>query len=168
MNLEKAIAAPRWSPRSTFPPSEALVGRLFTCGGGFYLMTNPDFGDGDPVYAVGWAESDHWARRAWERPPYAGDLTPPAAQWKPPSLLFLGLPEDLSYASVYSFETARCETGAQKASLIGGSFRLTDGAFLHRTVKGAPGSGISYIYAAAKPTPKDPPVALEFMLPEHP
>lgn len=165
MNLEKAISTPRWSPRFAFPPSEPLGGRLFTCGDGFYLMTNPDFGDADPVYAVGWAESEHWARRAWELPPYAGDLTPPAPQWEPPSLAFLGLPEDLSYKSVYSFETNRAGTGAQKASLIGGRFRLTDGAFLHRTVKGA--DGISFIYAAAKPKPTDPPVAIGFTLPER-
>ena len=48
MNLESAIAKKCWSPRAAFPPSSPLGDRLFTCGGGFYLMTNSDFGEGDP------------------------------------------------------------------------------------------------------------------------
>jgi hypothetical protein len=69
--------------------------------------SSTNFGEGDPVRAVGWAESDYWAKRVWETP-FSGRLDAPGAQWGgPPSLWFLGRPEVLSFASVLDFEKAR-------------------------------------------------------------
>lgn len=149
-----------WTPRRFFPPSSSLSDRLFTCGSGFYLSTNPDHGEGDPVYAVGWAESDYWARRAWEVP-FEGELTAPPAQWgPPPSLAFLGRPDSLSFADVYNFELA--QPGSRKLTLVTASFRFTDSAFLYSLISGV--DGINYSYASDPPKPADQPVAIEFRL----
>src|SRR5262249_13115881 len=65
MNFQGVISKARWSPRSVFPPSRMVSSRIFACGEGLYLLTNPNLGEGDPVRAVGWAESDYWANRVW-------------------------------------------------------------------------------------------------------
>jgi hypothetical protein len=74
------------------PPSERLGKSVFGCGDGVYLITR--WSDPDQrVRAVGWAESDYWAQRAWVTP-FPGGLEAPAPQWgPPPSLGFLGRPE---------------------------------------------------------------------------
>jgi hypothetical protein len=156
----------RWSPRTAFPPSNVLSGELFSCGSGLYLMINPRRGDDEPVWAVGWAESDYWARRVWERPPFAGDLKqPPQAQWRPPpSLVFLGRPESLAFATVLEFERARAGK-AKKAGLADVAFRFTDGGILCYNVNST--DGLTYKYGSRDPEPDDDPVALEFRLPER-
>src|SRR5260370_21485239 len=68
MNLQGVDSRARWSPRADSPPSRMDRRRIFACGEGIYLLTNPNFGEGDPVRAVGWAESDYWAKRVWETP----------------------------------------------------------------------------------------------------
>ena len=137
--------------------------RIFACGEGIYLLTNPKFGEFDPVRAVGWAESDYWAERVWETP-FSGQLDAPPAQWSPPpSLRFLGRPKVLSFASVHDFE--KSQPGARKATMLVAKYRVTDGAFLHHIINGT--DGITYFYASDEPLPEDLPVALEIRLPER-
>jgi hypothetical protein len=164
MDLQSLASKTKWSPREVFPPSSVLTARLFACGGGLYLMTNPKRGEGDPVRAVGWAESDYWARRVWEYPNFRDDdLTPPPPQWRPPpSLVFLGRPESLSLRDIRDFEGA--QAGARKATLLSARYRMTDGAFLHCSVNGV--DGVTYVYASNDPDPRDEPVAIELKLPD--
>jgi len=82
---------------------------VFACGGGLYLLTNPRFGPAEPVRAVGWAESDYWARRTWDNPPFRGDLTIPPLQWDgPPSLTFLGRPARSEATGLSGDEIKHC------------------------------------------------------------
>ena len=163
MNLQELIGKTRWSPRAEFPPSRMVRNRIFACGEGIYLLTNPNFGEGDPVRAVGWAESDYWAERVWETP-FSGQLDALTAQWgDPPSLRFLGRPKVLSFANVHDFE--KTQPGARKAIMLVAKYRLSDGAFLHHVINGT--DGITYFYASDEPLPEDLPVALEIRLPEH-
>jgi hypothetical protein len=163
MNLQSLIGKARWSPRAEFPPSHMIRNRVFACGEGIYLLTNPKFGEGDPVRAVGWAESDYWAQRVWETP-FSGPLEAPPAQWRSlPSLRCLGRPEVLSFARVHDFE--RAQPSARKVTMLVAKYRVTDGAFLHHTINGT--DGITYFYASDEPLPEDLPVAFEIRLPEH-
>ena len=165
MELQELISKTRWSLRATFPESCPLSDRVFAFGGGMYLITNPDHGAGDPARAVGWAQSDYWAQRAWESPPFRGDLTPPSPQWlSPPSLEFLGHPGGLAFAQVRSLESA--QSAARAPIMIRAKYRLTDGAFLYCGIHGA--NGVTYIYGSPGPKPQDEPVAIEFRLPEKP
>ncbi|WP_194909671.1 hypothetical protein [Catenulispora rubra] len=165
-DIQKLITLPAWTPRAEFSPSRLLSdGRLvsiFSCDNGLYLMTNRNFGDNDPVWAVGWAESDHWALRVWGSPTYAGDLKSPPAQWALPSLVEVGRPGDLSYASVVAYEKGHPE-GKGAAGLVTAKFRFTDGEILHSDVNGY--AGVTYCYEAAKPKAADLPTAIEFRLP---
>jgi hypothetical protein len=140
-----------------------ITRRIFACGEGIYLPTNPNFGEGDPVRAVGWAESDYWAKRVWETP-FTGLLDAPTPQWPgPPSLQFLGRPAVLSFAGVLDFEKA--QPGARQATLLVATYRVTDGAFLHNTINGT--DGITYFYAGdplPEDVPEDLPVAFEIEL----
>jgi hypothetical protein len=164
--LQRMVGQWRWSPRSAFPQSNVLNGELFSCGGGLYLMTNSRRGSDDPVWAVGWAESDYWARRVWEKkPPFPGDLNPPPPQWRPPpSLEFLGRPGRLAFAAVLRFERARANL-ARRAALADVTFRFTDGGILYYNVNGT--DGITYKFASSDPKPDDEPVAIEFRLPQR-
>jgi hypothetical protein len=163
MNLQDFIGKARWLPRTEFPASRMIRKRIFACGEGIYLLTNPNFGEGDPVRAVGWAESDYWAERVWETP-FSGQLDALTAQrGGPPSLRFLGRPEVLSFASVHDFEKAR--PGTRKATMLVAKYRVTDGAFLYHVINGT--DGVTYFYASDEPLPEDLPVALEIRLPEH-
>jgi hypothetical protein len=163
MNLQGLTSKARWSRREEFPPSRMVRKRIFACGEGIYLLTNPKFGQGDPVRAVGSAESDYWAERVWETP-FSGQLHAPTAQWGgPPSLRFLGRPEILSFASVHDFEKA--QPAARKATILVAKYRVADGAFLHHVINGT--DGVTYFYASDEPLPDDLPVALEIRLPEH-
>lgn len=165
MNLKDLLTSPLWTPRAGFPASQEVGKRVFSCGEGFYLMTNPVMGDGDPVRAAGWAESDYWARRAWENPPFAGDLQAPPPQWEElPSLEFLGRPQRLAFQAVCAFERAKLK--APDPTLTAARYRFTDGAFLNLRVKGD-GGNILYHYADTDPKPDDLPVAIEIGLPEH-
>jgi hypothetical protein len=168
MNLQDVIGKARWSPRADFPPSRMVGNRIFACGEGFYLLTNPNFGGGDPVRAVGWAESDYWAQRVWETP-FSGQMDPPGVRrGGPPSLRFLGRPEVLSFARVFKFENA--QPGARKATLLVADYRVSDGAFLQNVINGT--GGIKYFYATGEPLPlpeaipDDLPVAIEVRLPD--
>jgi hypothetical protein len=162
MNLQSFIGKARWSPRAAFPPSHMVRSRIFACDEGIYLLTNPKFGEGDPVRAVGWAESGYWAERVWETP-FSGQLDAPTAQrGGPPSLRFLGRPEFLSFANVYDFE--KSQPGARKATVLVAKYRVSDGAFLYHVINGT--DGVAYFYASAEPLPDDLPVALEIRLPE--
>jgi hypothetical protein len=163
--LQDMVGKWRWSPRTAFPRSNLLNDELFTCGDGLYLMINSRHDGDDPVWAVGWAESDYWARRVWDKPPFAGDLKPLPPQWRPPpSLVFLGRPESLDFETVFRFERARA-TKARKAALTDVTFRFTDGGILYYNVNGT--DGITYKYGAYDPKPDDEPVAIEFRLPER-
>jgi len=163
MDLQDLINKPCWSPRREFPPSRLLSNRIFTSGEGIYLLTNPMFGEGDPVYAVGWAQSDYWAKRAWEVP-FSGQLTAPPAQWGgPPSLQFLSRPKLLSFVAVLDFERTR--PGAKTVTLFDGSYRFADGAFLYSAIHGT--DGLTFIYESNAPNSTDQPVAIEFRLPEY-
>jgi hypothetical protein len=163
MTLQQLVGKHLWSLRAEFPPSRMIRSRIFACGEGIYLLTNPNFGAGDPVRAVGWAASDYWAERVWETP-FRGQLAPPEAQWASlPSLRFLGRPEDLSFASVFDFEKAR--PGARTATALVATHRFTDGAFLHHDVNSM--DGLTYFYPSDEPIPPDElPVALEVALPK--
>jgi hypothetical protein len=128
-------------------------------------MINPRVGDGDPVRAVGWAESDYWARRVWDNPPFTGALQAPPPRWPgPPSLEFLGRPQCLSFKAVCAFERFRLK--APDPTLVSACYRWTDGAFLSVQVTGADG-GIIYEYSDTDPKPDDLPVAIEIRLPER-
>lgn len=163
-DLQDLITKAQWSPRAAFPPSSPLDRGVFSCGGGIYLMTNDSFGEGDPVRAVGWAESDYWARRCWASPPFPGDLNPPPAQWgAPPSLAFLGRPARLSFGEVREYELA--QPGGTSPTLVTARYRvMTDGKFLSVKIRGA--GGVSYFYPSNKPKSADEPVAIEIELPE--
>lgn len=164
LDLQDLISKPHWSPHTAFPQSRPVADRVFTCGGGLYLMTNSEDGEGDPVRAVGSAQSDYWAKRAWQNPPFPGDLTlPPPQSNVLPSLQFVGRPENLSFADIRNFESA--QAGARKLAMVRASYRLTDGAFLYCAIHGA--NGITYIYASNNPRPRDWPVAIEFRLPDQ-
>jgi hypothetical protein len=164
VNLENLVSATLWTPRAAFPPSAEVGSRTFSLGRGFYLMTNPTWGEGEPVYGVGWAESDYWARRAWENPPFAGGLTPPAPQWPgPPSLGFLGRPVRLGFKAVCAFEQSA--RGVSASMLRTGTYRLTDGAFLVHQVRGA--DDVFYNFGKPNSRPRDLPVAIEVRLLEH-
>jgi hypothetical protein len=124
-------------------------------------MTNPRRGDGEPVYAVGWALSDYWASRVWANPPFGGTLVPPEPQWEViPSLQGLARPAVLAFADVCEFEQKQPQ--ARSVSLVTARYRLTDGACLNCVIRGA--GGISYAYASHRPRPKDLPAAIEFRL----
>jgi len=161
LDLAALVKRQRWSPRSTFPPSRPLSDVVFTLGDGLFLITNP-LEPGELVVAVGWAQSDYWAGRAFDNP-FRGDLTSPAPKWgPPPSLTFLGRPGSLSFATIRSYERER--TGRDNVILVTGDYRHSDGAFLHCSVNGS--DGITYMYASNRPKALDEPVAIEFRLPE--
>jgi hypothetical protein len=166
VDVLQLIGRPRWSKRAEFPASEALGDRVFACGDGVYLRVNPRRGDGDPVYAVCWAESDYWARRAFSLPPFGGDVEPsavPPSQWgPPPSLVRTGRPRSLTFRDLGDYEHSL--PGAMTAILLNASYRLTDGAFLYCELKGQ--DGVTCIFASNKPTLADEPIAIEFRLPE--
>lgn len=163
MNLVTAVQHPRWTPRSKFPPSNSIGNDVFACTAGIYLVVNPDFGGGDPVRAVGWAESDYWASRVWAVPPFRGELIPPPNQWgSPPSLAFLGRPEDLSFATVLEFEQE--QEKARRETLVTVNYRMTDGAALCCSLAGA--GGVTYYFGSSNPKPTDLPIAYELQLEE--
>lgn len=162
-NLESATKQARWSPRREFGSSVELSERVYALGDGFYLRTNPRRGPDGPVLSVGWAESDYWARRAWDIPPFRGDLSVPPSQWGPvPSLAFLDRPEHLTFQSVCDFE--RSQPDARKVTMVTGRYRMTDGAFLCVEVSGS--NGVTYYFASPGPEQTDLPVAIEVRLPE--
>lgn len=162
-DLREAVSVTRWSPRATFGPARQLSERVHALGNGFYLRTNPRRGSDDPVLSVGWAESDYWARRVWDLPPYQGDLSVPPAQWRPPpSLAFLDRPEHLTFEGVRHFEQERL--GKPAPTMINARYRLTDGAFLCVEVRGA--DGVFYYFGSTGPEPADEPVAIEIRLPD--
>ena len=164
VQLRDLIARRRWTVRSAFPPSRPIGGRLFTLGNGMFLMTNPLRGDDDPVWGVGWAESDYWAERAWSYPNFAGDLTSPPPEWRPlPSLAFMGRPTDLSLGSVVAFERSRLHV--PKVTRLNARYRTTDGAFVQYNVEGS--DDVKYIFGAPQPKSTDEPVAIEFRLREQ-
>lgn len=163
MELQNIVSKPLWSPRDLFPPSSELSYRLFACGGGLYLVTNPSHGPGDPVRAVGWAESDYWALRIWQHPQFTGSLDSPPSQWRPaPSMAFRGGPEDLSFGAVREFE--RAQLGSREARVVVVSYRKVDGAFLYSAIRGI--DGTAYFYESNDPKPEAQPVAVEIELPE--
>ena len=87
------------TPLASLPPSRRVCERVHACGGGIYLLSSPDSAEHPgQVWAVGWAESDYWAQRAFTV--FYGDLDVPPRQWESlPSLAFLGKLDDLSLAS---------------------------------------------------------------------
>jgi len=133
-----------------------------TLGKGLFVLINPIREGGDQAYAVGWAESDYWAARAFDGPQFRGDLKhPPQPQWRPaPSLAFLGRPKSLSFKTVRDHELGRTENNV---TLVTAHYRITDGAFLSVSVNGA---GIIYTYVSTDPQADDEPVALEIGLRE--
>lgn len=156
-----AIGHRRWTPRGDFGSSDTLGGRVFSFNNGVYLRSNPNHGEGDPVFAVCWAESDYWAQRAWTYPHFAGDLTPPPPQYDgPPSLASVGKPNDLSFGSVLGFE--RAQPGALVATLTVATYRITDGAFMHSDIRGS--GRVTYCYGSTDPKTLDLPVAIEVRL----
>lgn len=163
IDLETLVRYPRWTERNVFPASVHLGDRVFACGEGVYLMINPNRGRGDPVRAVGWAESDYWASRAFSVPPFRGDLVAAASpQWRPPpSLAFTCRPEPLAFEAVCSFERSR--EGASSAIFLNANYRLTDCGFISCRVDGV--DGVSCIYASHDPEAGDEPVAIEIRLP---
>lgn len=161
-DLEMLVVKRCWSPRSEFPPSTAVSSDIFRCGDDIYLLTNPDVGADDPVWAVGWADSEYWARRSWEVP-FNGDLTsPPFQHVARPSLVFLGRPKDLGFKSVCEYE--RRQQGAKRMTLIVASHRMTDGGFLYTKVQGS--QGVTYMYPSVSPKAEEEPVAIEISLPD--
>lgn len=162
-NLQEAVRMARWSPRAAFGPSNGLSERLYALGNGFYLRTNPRRSSEELVLSVGWAESDYWAMRCWDNPPYRGDLSIPPAQWgPPPSLVFLDRPEHLTFESVCQFERERLSKPS--VTMVNARYRMTDGAFLSIEVRGS--DGVLYYFASTGPEPADEPVAIEIRLPE--
>jgi RHS repeat-associated protein len=149
-DLAGLIRRAQWTPRAAFPPSSRLDEELFTLGGGLYLMTNPNFGEGDPVRAVGWAESDYWARRCWTIP-FKDELAPPPPQWgPPPSLQFTGRPASLAFGAVRAWE--RAQPGALAPILVSARYRISiDGAFLYVKIAGA--GGVTFFYPSTRRSP---------------
>jgi len=124
-------------------------------------MSNPNRGDNDPIWGVGWAESDHWAIRAWGHPRYSGDLTAPPAQWRPPpSLTFLGRPSRVSFENVLAFERSRLTS--PRVTIVNARYRMTDGAFVQYIIEGA--DKVKYMFGSVQPEPTDEPAAIEFRL----
>lgn len=167
MSLVDLIAKPAWTPRVEFPPSRMLVDgptvSVFTCDNGLYLMTNRNFGERDPVWGVGWAESDYWAKRVWGSPSLALDLgASPPARWPLPQLTELGRPADLSYGSVLDYERSR--PGARPGLSWTANYRMTDGAFRNVELCGVKGR-VRHYFASSELSVDDLPVAIEFRLP---
>ncbi len=160
------IDRPRWSKRADFPASIELGDRVFACGDGVYLRTNPRRGEDDPVLSVCWAESDYWARRALSVPPFCGDIrrsAVPEAKWgTPPSLVFTGRPAVLTFEALHAYERSR--EGARTAVLLNATYRMTDGAFLCCELEGQ--DGVTCYFDSNDPGPEDVPVAIEFRLVE--
>lgn len=167
VDLLQLIHRPRWSKRADFPDSVPLGDRVFACGDGVYLRTNPRRGEGDPVLSVCWAESDYWASRVLSVPPFRGDVavaTPPPTKWgPPPSLVFTGRPASQTFQSLHAYERSR--EGAKTAILLNASYRMTDGAFLYCEIKGQ--DGVTCYFASNDPQPDEEPVAIEFRLPDN-
>lgn len=163
-DLQSLVKTRLWTAKSGFPPSHPLGDRVSGLGNGLYVLVNPVRGAGDQAYAVGWAQSDYWARRAFDGAQFRDDLTPPPPHWRlSPSLAFLGRPSNLSYKTIKEYEKAR--TGANNLLLVTAHYRITiDGAFLYCSVNGS--DGITYMYASNRPKARDEPVAIEFRLPE--
>lgn len=164
LNFQDFTAKKLWTPRSQFPPSSDIGGRVFACGDDLYLMTNPKRGEGDPVRAAGWARSEYWALRVWSVPPFSGELTDPPKEnsSSPPSLAFLGRPENLSYGEIKEFEKSKL--GPDTITMVTARYRMTDGAFLYLALNGA--DGITYAYPSNEPRSGDQPVAISLDLPE--
>jgi hypothetical protein len=166
LDVLQLIGRPKWSKRARFPASEALGDCVFACGDGLYLRVNPQRGEGDPVYAVCWADSDYWARRAFSVPPFAGDVTPsapPASEWgSPPSLVSTGRPASLRLGELVAHERSR--NGVKTAALLKARYRLTDGAFLCCELRAQ--DGVTFVFASTEPALADEPIAIEFRLTE--
>lgn len=162
-DLATLVMKKRWSRRAEFPASSCIDDRLFSCGNGIYLRTNPYFGEGDPVLAIGWAESDYWAIVAWGHPPLPAEDDPPLPSWRPPpSLEFLGRPDALNFDRIRLFEAS--QPSARTVNLVTGAYRLTDGSFRYCSINGS--NGITYIYGTPNPRKDEEPVAVELWLPE--
>jgi hypothetical protein len=159
--LKEITGIARWSPRAAFPPSRLLDGPVFACSDGVYLVTDPRHYGDDPVWAIGWAESDYWARRVWSEPAFSGDLNPPSRQCPPPVLDFL---KDLAYGAVKQFVRSQPTGPSQPAALEHATYRLNDGAFLYCSINGP--KGVTYIYGSSNSVVTEEPVAIEFLLPE--
>jgi hypothetical protein len=156
----------KWTPRSAFGSSVALDSgddpergvRAFSCGNGYYLLTNSTFGENDPVFAVAWAASGYWIERIWFGYHMDLDLHPGESQVDPPSLEFLGRPTDLTYEAVL-----QCERRLKGRSVIvNAAYRFGDGAFTSHQVSGA--DRVTYYFDSPNPKNADHPVAIEFRL----
>lgn len=165
VDFKPLVTMPRWTPREAFPPSRLLhrgsVVSIFSTGEGLYLLTNRNRGDKDPVWGVGWAESDYWARRVWASPQFDGELTAPPAQRVLPAFAGLDLPDDLSFAGIVDFETNHPRR-ATSVGLVNATVRVADGEILRSNVSGH--DKITYCFAELKPKADDLPVAIEFRL----
>jgi hypothetical protein len=157
--LERIARLPRLTPLRDFPPSTSIAKDIHRVGDGIYLVTS--FRDSGAVRAVGWAESDYWACRAWELP-FLGDVVfAPSATSRPPSLTFAGRPDDLSFESIVEHERAR--RGRRELTDVTGVYRMTDGAFLYVELRGT--DGITYLFGSTSPQASDSPNAVAFQLP---
>jgi hypothetical protein len=160
MELSELSGLEKWTARAAFPWSEELGDRLFKLGEHLYAATNPRHGSGDPIYCVGWAESDYWALRIWTVP-FRGDIDAPSRfEAELPRLHTIGGPLDLAHGAVKEFEGDQPD--ARKATLVTARYRMTDGACIANVISGS--DGRSYFYADPNPKPNDLPVAIEIRL----
>jgi hypothetical protein len=162
MDLQTLLAHDQWAPRAAYPPSTRVTDRLFSIGEGFYLFTNPRLHD-DRVGGVGWAESEYWAFRCWARPSLPASLAefsePPVPAWRPPSLVFLGRPSDLSFGSLFAFESAQPKAPAVTQMMQ--QSLTADLSCIHSMLIGG---DIDYLFESFLPSRMDEPVAMHFQL----
>jgi hypothetical protein len=162
MDLQAVLAHDEWAPRGTYPASTRVTDRLFSVGDGFYLFTHP-LHYGDRVGAVGWAESAYWAFRCWSRPSLPASMSefsePPAPDWRTPSLVFLGRPSNLSFSSLFAFESAQPQAPAVPQMMQ--QSLTADHSCIHSMLIGGV---IDYYFEAFSPSHMDEPVAMRFQL----
>jgi hypothetical protein len=148
---------PRRARLDSFPATVTVTKTVHSLGGGAYVMTKRT--RPNEAWGVGWAESDYWARRAWETP-FSGDPTAdPQPEYATPSAADLGLDGDLKYRAI--LESAGQAPGFGITS-VSAQYRMTDGRFLFVTILGS--RDAKYYFGSTSPQDSDRPEAIEFGL----
>ena len=148
------------SPREDFGPSEFVYSDVWRTTAGWYLVLAPHLAEGEPVRAVGWARNDHWAVRIWGRlgHGFRNDHPADAAGAPSPSLVGLGWPHPLEYATTLAAAKAR----SRRPVMVTAQYRMTDGAFISHVIKAS--ERTDFHFADPNPAPAASAVAVEIGL----
>jgi hypothetical protein len=148
------------TPRSRFPPSRPVYGRVFETEAGNFLLVGSHLGPDDPIHTVGWARNAYWAVRIWGFDGYEfrNDCDPDAAASAAPSLAELGWPDPLTYALTLQ----RAKECSREPVMVTNRYRLTDGGFESHEIGTA--ERVKLHFGNPNPRSKDMAVAVEFGL----